>query len=369
MRILFVTHDTSNYGASKSLQALIAELKKKNVHCELVVRRRILGTYDYKELKNKFYVDTIHTLWLPFLSCFIGRKQPLLIKEAIWMKLNNFFSMLSKHQIILLARKRKIDIIHLNSITLIDMVNIELPFIIHVRELLDSSFHDLIINNIKNVKGVICIDDVVSNPLKIFEIQNTLILSNPFEFNSLSENSKSLQYSDFKKRISDKYVIAIIGYVKDEKGINFVLDFLKYNNCKKFVFAVIGQGELFATCKRFEKNDPRLITYGEEENIKYIYQNVDLVVRGDDVPRVGRTIYEAIHSGTEVLIPGNKSDYPADLYEKYSESINFYKTRDLFDFSDKINLLVSRGKKIKKLIKNTQYDAHPLIDFYKKIIN
>ena len=369
MRILFVTHDTSSYGASKSLQALIAALKEKDVHCELVVRRRILGTYNYKELKNRFGVDTVHTLWLPFWSCFVGRKQPLSIKETIWLKLNNFFSKFTNSQIIALADQNDIDVIHLNSIVLIDLVSNRFPFIIHVRELMDLTFRDLMVNKIKKASGVVCIDNVVSEPLRNFEISNLLMLSNPYSLNSTSETLKSPRYNDFIRRINDKYVIAIIGYVKDEKGINFVLDFLKNNNDNRFVFAVIGQGELFTTCKSFEKNDPRLITYGEEDNISNIYRNVDLVVRGDDVPRVGRTIYEAIYSGTNVLIPGTKSDYPSDLFEKYSESICLYKTRDVYDFSDQINTMVTKGKTPRKFSQSAQFDTHSLIDFYKKVIN
>jgi hypothetical protein len=369
MRILFVTHDTSNYGASKSLQALIAALKDKNILCELVVRRRILGTYNYNDLKNRFSVDTVHTLWLPFWSCFVGRKQPLSIKENIWLKLNNFLSKFSNNVIIDLALKRDIDVIHLNSIVLIDIVSDKFPFVIHVRELMDLSFHDLMANKIKNARGVVCIDDVVSEPLRKFEIRNLLMLSNPYGLNANLEILNSTRYNDFIERTTKKYVIAIIGYVKDEKGINFILDFLKTNDDNRFVFAVIGQGELFPACKSFERNDPRLIAYGEEDNISNIYRYVDLVVRGDDVPRVGRTIYEAIYSGTNVLIPGNKSDYPSELFEKFSESICLYKTRDLNDFCKQINTLVNRGKTLRRLSQNTQYNTHTLIDFYQKVIN
>lgn len=368
MKVLFVTHDISNYGASKSLQTLIRILSKENIYCELVVRRRILGKHDYNEIRERFGVGNVHGFWLPFWNCFVGRKHALTIKETIWLFINNFLSRGANKKIIELAKKRNVDVVHLNSVVLIDMISHDGPFIVHVRELVDSTFDDSLSRKIRAASGVIFIDNVVSKPFENFEVRNSLVLKNPFDLMSNPESLRSAKFTSCISRINNKYVIAIIGYVKDEKGINFIIDFLKINNDKRFVILVVGHGDLFDTCKNFERIDPRLIVYGEEEDISIIYKNADLVIRGEDVPRLGRTVYEAIYYGANVLIPGQKANYPSDLFEKYSEHVYLYNARDLTDFSKQVTELVSRGKTERKIKHPGQYDIKPLIDIYNRAV-
>jgi len=367
MRVLFVTHDISNYGASRSLQSLISYLRLENVHCELVVRNKLFGNIDKDDIKRRFHVEDVHCLWIPFWNCYVGRKEALNIKEKLWMLFVNCLIFFTKNQLLKLARAQRFDVIHLNSIVLLKLTEASFPIIVHVRELLDKEFQNEAAIHLKCCGGAICIDDIVHEPIKDITINNSLILPNPFELNDQSDWTPGEKQTKLLATIKGKFIVTIVGRVTAEKGINFLLDFLQFFRDDRFVLLVVGDGELISNCKRFSIDDPRLIVYGEEENIQFIYKIANLVIRGEDIPRIGRTVYEAVFAGSLVLLPGNSADYPLELCEKYPSQVFFYKTRDVRDFSKQVLDLLEKGTIERKEKISSPYVTTELLEFYRKV--
>ncbi|MFZ2656380.1 MAG: hypothetical protein WAX69_15725 [Victivallales bacterium] len=72
MKILFITHCHGNYGASKSLQLLLKNIKGHSI--TLIVPKQIQGRNNLKEIKE-FYGDNVSEIkefYLPFKYCYMG---------------------------------------------------------------------------------------------------------------------------------------------------------------------------------------------------------------------------------------------------------------------------------------------------------
>ena len=115
MKALFITHDTSIYGASKSLQAL---LKNYNgVTIDLAINKNFLKNADFARIKDIFgpNISNIYRLYLPFKLCY-----EVNIPVARFVKIvkRNFFWKLHKKSFYNLIARNKYDFIHLNSLVL-----------------------------------------------------------------------------------------------------------------------------------------------------------------------------------------------------------------------------------------------------------
>ncbi len=93
---------------------------------------------------------------------------------------------------------------------------------------------------------------------------------------------------------------------------------------------IVGDGpaDYLAHCRGLTGGDPRIVFWGEEKNIDALYAATDYVVRGDPRPCVGRTVYEGLYSGCQVVMPGPGAPDLIFEPEKFLNAIHFYPPRD-----------------------------------------
>lgn len=82
-------------------------------------------------------------------------------------------------------------------------------------------------------------------------------------------------------------------------------------------------------CKKLATDDARIIFWGEEPDILKIYALSDYVVRGEIAFRIGRTIFEALYSDCDVIVPGEMNAIAKiEAARSYAQKIHAYKPRD-----------------------------------------
>ena len=306
-RGLFVTADAGVYGSSRSLQLLLSRFTGSCF--DLVVPKPPSGAIDIRAIEKSFgpYVERIIPMTIPLDNCFVGARQHSKPKAFVIRLAKEWFWFLARTRIKWLAKKNGYDYIHFNSLALNKVIIKSTPSIIHVRELLKPGY-SAVCGQLQKAAGIIFIDEVVSTPCRNME-QEKAILRNPCDMR-ISENSRVPErLLALTKRSSDKVLFAIIGSVKQEKGVLFVIDAFKQASLKSALLLIVGSGKdaYVRKCKDLARDHEGIMFYGEEpdfENVKIIYSLVDYIVRGDSVPREGRTTLEALYAGCGVIIPG-----------------------------------------------------------------
>lgn len=321
-KYLFITHDTSIYGASRSLQTL---LKNINVEYDLVIQKKLRSSNNIDDIKTFFggNASNIYEFYLPFEECFIGRNKNKKFVNKIFDYVKSIFYKLNKHKIYRLIDKNNYTAIHLNSIVLYPLIDNKSPFFIHIRELFDGVTKNNLMQFLQKAEGIIFIDNEVAKPFIENITEKSLILNNPFDMRNMQKYPLN----------SDKNltIFSIIGAITEEKGVDFIIKvFLSTSNLNYRLYVVgNGSSEFVEKCKNFAKNDNRIIFYGEEKEIEKIYAISNCIIRGEDIPRVGRTIYEGLYAGCSVLIPYSEDMIKIDDYEKFKDKIIFYSPRNI----------------------------------------
>lgn len=361
-KILFVTHDTSIYGASKSLQALIHFLKGQ-AECGLVVRQDFRRAIDFAGLRAQFGVDKVYATWLPFLDCFVGRADPVPLRGRLWLLLSNLLGHIGRRRIAALAKREGYDVVHLNSLVLASLVTDEVPTVVHVRELWDGRYRALVRKRLESAAGVVFIDEPVAVPFQGFALKRSLVLANPVLPGAVAPLPR--EKARIAERIAGKLVLAIVGRVTEEKGAAFLIQCLKDFADPRIALLIVGEGEMQSACEAYARQDPRLIYYGSENDMDIIYTAADVVIRAEDSPRVGRTVYEALYAGRSVALPGAPSAYPAELVETHRGRMYFYDVRNVPSFTMLLGRLLDqrpvRGEPV-----HMTYDTGPLRRFWER---
>lgn len=335
MRILFVTHDVSIYGASRSLQTLIAALPD-DVSCDLVVPQSLFGSVDVGAIRAQFQdrVGRIILRPLPFFNAFVGKKPNLTLKDKLWLFTVAWLTRMTRKSFLRLVKEGGYDAVHLNSLVLVGLCDKSCKSYLHVRELWDGEGRAWLRKCVSNATGVIFIDHVVRKPFAEFQIQRSIILENPINMLGVGDKAPIQLPSHTMARIRGRVVFAIIGKVTAEKGISFILDAIAgiKGELKKFVLVIVGDGELRNLCQNASATDDHIVYWGEEPDMTKIYSIADYVIRAEDEPRVGRTVYEAIFAGCSVILPGTPSDYPKTISVEFSDRVHYYAARDKAKF-------------------------------------
>jgi hypothetical protein len=209
-----------------------------------------------------------------------------------------------------------------------------------MRDIYDrSSKHAL--NNIKNAKGVIFIDEATRDPFLGVSFAHSIVLNNPFDMTLLSEYAKShfnWPEQDFTKRV----IFSIIGGVTNKKGVDFIIrSFMKLRNDNARLL-IVGRGEknYESLCRRIALPDERIIFWGEERDILKIYSISDYILRGEEYQCIGRTIYEGLYAGCQVIIPAEDTKRkPMFEFDTFKHAIHFYQPRHDHELSGLLDRL------------------------------
>jgi glycosyltransferase involved in cell wall biosynthesis len=345
MKILFVTHDISIYGASKSLQSLLRPYKKDGVSFDLLINKKIRGRNDLGSVRKTFgsNVNNIFEQYLPLDFCWQGA-EPL----PFIMKVKNFISRLFRYRVHRLIRENAYDIIHLNSLVLNPLISDDFRFVIHIREIFDGKSPSAV-RRIDKAKGVIFIDDATFNSLPKRQRSNWVILNNPFDMSSIAgAPDPALPFN-----AKGKAIVAMIGRMTKAKGTDFVIHSFLNAGLRGTILVIVGNGDeaFVKECNRIAGGSEAVHFYGEEPTIERIYKVADYVIRGEDTPCIGRTVYEGLYSGCEVILPGIES---MAIEPDFADRVHYYAPRSMKDLS----VLLQRfdGKKVEKksLVSNTE---------------
>jgi glycosyltransferase involved in cell wall biosynthesis len=324
-KALFVTHDVSLYGASRSLQTLLANLEDTDI--DIVAKKRLKGSRDL-EVVNAFFnnkAKVIKEFYLPHPNIYQGSEW----KEYV-VKLNDLFWKLNAKSFYNFIKKNNYDYIHLNSIVLHQLITEDLPFFIHIREIFNNS--DPSVNDsLRKARGVFFIDEATEKPFKSLGLQNSTILNNAFDMRYLHEleNEDLIQ----KYSIDSKTVFSIIGNIAPVKGVDLAIKSFKEVKNPDALLLIIGNSNnesYLKLCQELASDDKRVIFHGEESQIGRIYKISDYILRCDPQFCVGRTVYEGLYAGCNVILPGQENNIE-DLFDidAFFQNIFFYQPQSL----------------------------------------
>ncbi len=353
MKGLFITHDVSHYGASRSLQLLLRG--SKDMVADLLVQRPFTGRIDHADLRSRFgpNVRNILEAWLPFDPCYqYGRK------GAAWSVLYRGYELLRRSRdgkrVSRTIQAGKYDFIHLNSLVLHQLISRRRRCILHMRDIYDGS-NPRAIANIQQAAGVIFIDEATREPFRNMPLRAGVVLNNPIDMSGVVR-FRGYRPPHPNLDVDRHTIFSVIGVVSRQKGAGFIVGaFLRHANRDARLLIVGGREQAaLREYRRLARNDPRIIFWGEEQEIEKIYAFSDYILRGEEVPCVGRTVYEGLYAGCRVILPGDPGA-PPPLFEldRYRDAVFFYRPRDEGDLLRLFDRLTGRKVRDRELRSNT----------------
>jgi glycosyltransferase involved in cell wall biosynthesis len=318
MKILFVAHTLKLGGAERSLRELVRNLD--GVVCDLVVPWWSRQSDD--EIRAMFgpSLRRVERAWLPFDLCYRGRPP---IHRAIHRYLGTLLWRLGRRRLEARIARERYDAIHLNSVTLHPMVRARLPFIVHVREIVDIH-HARVARSLAAARGVIFIDRATQAPFSSLETPST-VMNNPFAMRAPPVPTDAA--ARMKADPADVTVFAIIGMLIPEKGVDRVIRAFRGVGRSDARLLVVGRGRDRSRLERLARGDDRIVFWGEDQEIERVYALTDYVIRGEATFAVGRTIYEGLYAGSEVILPSRPEDEVFDR-ERFADRIHVYTPGD-----------------------------------------
>ncbi len=335
MKGLFITHDVSDYGASRSLQLLLRNMEDMEI--DMVISPNSLP-HDLIRCKFGGHVANIYERILPWDTCYKwrdGQNQRGSVlscrgRNGIRGKLAQLALLTRewKHLPMLCAliAKKKYDFVHLNSLVLHPLVKGRFPFIIHVREIYDGS-NDRVFTSLEKARGVIFIDEATHRPFKQASLRNRVVLNNPFDMTAIGGYSDSDIHVGFDHRKNT--VFSIIGQLTEFKGTAFLIKvFSKLQNPNVRLLIVGDCSTPFGEHCRSLANDRRIIFWGHEPDILKIYRISDYIVRAEPEQCIGRTVFEGLYGGCHVVVPGEREylEYSNEL-GTFGKALHYYPPR------------------------------------------
>jgi glycosyltransferase involved in cell wall biosynthesis len=318
LSLLFVTHSLHHGGAIRSLRGLIANYQ--GITCDLVVPHRAAMTDDEARAYFGPNVRRIVRFWLPFELCYRGR-------PALWRYGHRWIAL----RLLWLANRAAFyrlaagyDAIHLNSIVLHPIVRAELPFVIHVREIVDLDLA-AVRGSVCSARGTIFIDEATRTPFRDLELRS-LVLNNPIDMSAVDAPPADAA-ARLGAALATLTIFSIIGVLIPEKGIDRVIRAFRATRDPQLRLVIVGEGFAEAALRELARGDPRITFWGFTRDVEPLFAMSDYVLRGEAYPCVGRTIYEALYAGCAVIIPG-PGDAPLFEYERFATRIHFYPPGD-----------------------------------------
>lgn len=288
-------------------------------------------------------VENIFCEWIPFSRCYLG-KNGASVKGVLYQKFNNIMFYLNRNKIKKIIKEY--DKIYLNSLVLWQLIRNEKSFYIHIREIFEGStqLYEKISRNLEKTQGQIFIDYSTYEKFKNNK-GNKIILNNPF-------NMKKLKYISVDmalKKIGlekNKPIFSVIGMIYETKGVKFIIESFLETKVEAYLL-IVGEikGTYAKECVKLAKSNCNIIFLGELKGIEEIYAISDFIIRGEPCFCIGRTIYEGLYSGCDVIVPGKQEDiqHYKDIFD-IRENIHFYEARNKEALIEQITQLKNKVK-------------------------
>lgn len=373
MKGLFVIHSTNMiYGASKSLAQLL-----NNINCEYdIIFPKSLSDNITDDDIRKVYgskIKKIYRLWLPYERCFVGKGKLNIsdfsgLKQTIKYSIRQIVSKIFKYKLYKIIDNEKYDFVYLNSLTLYPLINRRHNSFIHVREVVDTSSITFgkIVSKLNRASGVVFIDYATQLPFSGY-VANELVLNNPFDMSKLSLIKAEEVYLKYSINKS-KTIFTILGTVSEMKGVEFIIRCYIKANITNTILFIVGNSnnEYGKKCKELGGNYNDIVFVEELEDPSEIYRISDYILRGDSIFAIGRTVYEGLYSGCNIIIQGNKDSDSNKIfeYQKYKDNIFFYSPRN---DEDLIKVIKNRAS-IKVNTRNYESNINSYIETHEKYI-
>lgn len=351
MKGLFVIHSTNLvYGASKSLAQL---LNNVNFEYDLIFPKVLSDNISDEEIREIYgsRVQNIYRVWLPYELCFYGKpKLKVFSKTALKYIGKQIISKLNRNEINKIMVSGGYDFIYLNSLTLYPLINKKFKTFIHVREVVECTERKFkeIVTQLNKATGVVFIDYSSQHSFKD-HVTNELILNNPFNMKKLERINASDIYLKYNIP-KDNTIFTILGTVSEMKGINFIIRSFIKSNQPNTTLIIVGnnKNEYGDKCKELALEKNNIIFIDELNDPSEIYSITDYVLRGESMFTIGRTVYEGLYSGCNVIIQGNKKEDSQKIfeYEKFKDNIFFYTPKNEAELVSTIKR--QSGIKVKK---------------------
>lgn len=366
MKIVFITNDISYYGASRSLKTLVEGINKFNsenkMELHLIVPKRLKGDNDFKYLETWFGIhkDRIYEFSLPFYNNYKGNR------KSFFHYLFNFRWLITSRKLYSFLKKQNFNLIHLNSLTLINVARNDFNFVLHIREILQDLQDKLFLQKKLNEIGkVVCIDQATAIAFEDFLLPKNIILNNPFSM----EHLKNIECSDGLDMLTtlgkEKIIFALIGKIHDEKGTEFIINAFNTYSSNDVLLIIMGGGEKSYIDYVKSIAGPKILFLSESPDVENIYATADYILRGEAYPCIGRTTFEGLYSGTGVILPGTVEYYKENLleYNTFLEDLLTYEPRDITSLQMVISNAKKRNIKDRELRSNVESYTNTFMNF------
>lgn len=346
MKILFMTPGTNFvYGATKSMSNIIRNI---DAECDLIIppigrfpqitESEVRKTLDYK-------IGKLFRCFLPFRRCFMGSENPSFLRRLYWPFVN-IMAWLSIRKIKRIIKQGNYDVVYLNSMVLFPLIKrIECRVVIHIREIFsgNDSYHQKVRDEISKADGIIFIDKSTERSFHN-EFPNSVVMNNPFDMTSAMNIDKKEVEKEYALDFTNKVVFSYMGMLLDVKGIQFLVESFLSFDCDNAILLVCGrvEGRVANKCVNIAKNDKRVIFLGEIESIEKIYAVSDCILRGEPSFAIGRTVYEGLFAGCNVIIPGNTEENLKEMfdYNDFKNNIFFYSPSNMHALHDAMSEII-----------------------------
>ncbi len=249
-------------------------------------------------------------------------------------------------------------IIHLNSLVLAEVIpslrrNYNGQIISHVREVLKHEITEKDRQAILQLDAVITIDNAVTK--RFIEVipeypqEKIHQILNPFCARPFDDSLSSL-FPD-----GSKCVFAIIGSISRDKGVDLACECFYEADLEDSVLIVFGStnSEYASSIKmKWLNRTSKIIWAGEYEYLfqRGAYARIDAVVRADPSFRTGRTVYEGLYAGSNIVIQGDITDLIADpSLSKWCDNITLYKPQDRISLVNALRIVQKKVKSLKSV--------------------
>ncbi len=369
MKLLFISHCHGHYGASKSLQSLLLKYDKHDITLALPINA--LKSNTVEEIRT-FYgtnVSEIIYFHLPFKYCYMGA--PERMNLVVRNFLRNLQYLLNREKIYSFIKDRGFDVIHLNAPVLYPLIRPDIPFIVHMRDVMLMD-HFKAVGKVLQAKGIIFIDPGTMEPFKGRGLRNSVILNNPFDMTMLEKGYDEKVILSGYGFSPDNIIFSCIGRIKESKGVKFIIESFLKNRNDRSVLLIFGKGDpgsdYESECREIASKDPRIRFMGEERDIAKVYRISDYIIRGDPWHLIGRTVFEGLYSGCDVILPGSLSDLDRnpDL-KKFEGKVHLYSSRNAEELATQINRLTDKVKD-RIFISNVDEYVNKFDEFIKKVL-
>lgn len=246
--------------------------------------------------------------------------------------------------------EKKYEHIHLNSFGLYTMLNKHFPMTLHIRENVKGDLLQLlgIYQYLKQAKGLVFIDDVTKEPFKRLKVPN-IVLANPVNQTMIEELSANeiLEFFGFEK---DTVIFTIAGAISEIKGQEFLIRTFNKFHEYPWKLLIVGDGVVkdIKKCTHLAEGNPDIVFLGQlnKKRMLEVYRITDYIVRAEAFFAIGRTVYEGLYSGANLIIQGSEKDtHRIDNYERYKDRIFSYLPRDEQSFLNVLHQI--NGEKVK----------------------